>query len=59
MVQNDTANLATIQQLDPIYADFTQSVSELYGLRRAFDLPGVPIRIKLRRGDNPFAPRRR
>jgi GTP-binding protein len=29
------------------------------GLRRAFDLPGVPIRIKLRRGDNPFAPRRR
>jgi GTP-binding protein len=28
-------------------------------LRRAFDLPGVPIRIKLRRGDNPFAPRRR
>jgi GTPase len=29
------------------------------GLRQAFDLPGVPIRIKLRRGDNPFAPRRR
>ena len=28
------------------------------GLREAFDLPGVPIRIKLRRGDNPFAPRR-
>ena len=28
-------------------------------LRQAFDLPGVPIRIKLRRGDNPFAPRRR
>src|SRR5262245_13136518 len=27
-------------------------------LRQAFDLPGVPIRIKLRRGDNPFAPRR-
>src|SRR5215510_7522069 len=25
-------------------------------LRQAFDLPGVPIRIKLRRGDNPFAP---
>ena len=29
------------------------------GLRRAFDLPGVPIRIKLRRGENPFAPRHR
>jgi len=28
-------------------------------LRQAFDLPGVPIRIKLRRGDNPFAQRRR
>lgn len=37
VVQNETANLATIQQLDPIYADFTQSVSELNHLRRAFD----------------------
>ena len=27
-------------------------------LRQAFDLPGVPIRIKLRKGDNPFAPKR-
>ncbi|MGV6875091.1 efflux RND transporter periplasmic adaptor subunit [Pseudochelatococcus sp. B33] len=27
--------LATIQQLDPIYADFTQSVNELLNLRRA------------------------
>ncbi|MFC0218881.1 membrane fusion protein (multidrug efflux system) [Pseudochelatococcus lubricantis] len=27
--------LATIQQLDPIYADFTQSVNELLDLRRA------------------------
>ena len=26
VVQNDTTGLATIQQLDPIYADFTQSV---------------------------------
>lgn len=33
---NDT-NLATIRQLDPIYADFTQSVSDLHKLRRAFD----------------------
>jgi membrane fusion protein (multidrug efflux system) len=37
VVQNDAANLATIQQLDPIYADFTQSVGELNQLRRAFD----------------------
>ena len=37
VVQNDTAGLATIQQLDPIYADFQQSVSELNQLRRAFE----------------------
>jgi membrane fusion protein (multidrug efflux system) len=37
VVQNDPASLATIQQLDPIYADFTQSVSELNHLRRAFE----------------------
>jgi GTP-binding protein len=24
-------------------------------LRQAFDLPGVPIRFKLRKGENPFA----
>jgi membrane fusion protein, multidrug efflux system len=37
VVQHDTATLATIQQLDPIYADFTQSVSELMHLRRAYE----------------------
>lgn len=37
VVQNDTSNLATIQQLDTIYADFTQSVAELTRLRRAFE----------------------
>ena len=37
VVQNDTASLATVQQLDTIYADFTQSVSELNNLRRAFE----------------------
>jgi membrane fusion protein (multidrug efflux system) len=36
VVQNDT-NLATIQQLDPIYADFTQSVTELNHLRRSLE----------------------
>jgi membrane fusion protein (multidrug efflux system) len=36
VVQNDT-NLATIQQLDPIYADFTQSVTELNQLRRSLE----------------------
>lgn len=37
VVQHDAATLATIQQLDPVYADFTQSVSELRRLRRAFE----------------------
>lgn len=35
VVQNDTVNLATIQQIDPIYADFTQSVTELSNMRRS------------------------
>src|SRR3954471_23595676 len=37
VVQNDPQSLATIQQLDPIYADFTQSANELSQLRRALD----------------------
>ena len=37
VIQNDNTSLATIQQLDPIYADFTQSVSDMHKLRRAFD----------------------
>jgi len=28
-------------------------------LRKAFGLPGVPIRLNLRKGDNPYAPRKR
>lgn len=34
---NDTTNLATIRQLDPIYADFTQSAADLIRLRDALD----------------------
>jgi membrane fusion protein, multidrug efflux system len=37
VVENETKSLATIQQLDPIYADFTQSVSDMNKLRRAFE----------------------
>ena len=36
VIQNDATNLATIQQLDPVYADFTQSLTEMNKLRRAF-----------------------
>ena len=35
--QGEVTHLATIQQLDPIYADFTQSVAELNQLRRDFE----------------------
>ncbi|GEC16154.1 efflux RND transporter periplasmic adaptor subunit [Nitrobacter winogradskyi] len=37
VVQNDAASLATVQQLNTIYADFTQSVTELNNLRHAFE----------------------
>ena len=37
LVVKNEANLATIQQLGMVYADFTQSVSEMNKLRRAFD----------------------
>ena len=36
IAQSDATNMATIQRLDPIYADFTQSVAELNQLRRDF-----------------------
>jgi membrane fusion protein (multidrug efflux system) len=36
IAQADATNMATIQRLDPIYADFTQSVAELNQLRREF-----------------------
>jgi membrane fusion protein (multidrug efflux system) len=63
VVQNDATSLATIQQLDPIYADFTQSVGELNHLRRAFEAgdldriaPGAAkIRLVLDDG-TPYAP---
>jgi membrane fusion protein (multidrug efflux system) len=35
--QNETTPLATIQQLDPVYFDFTQSSTDLLRLRRALE----------------------
>jgi len=37
VVQNEASSLATIQQLDSVYADFTQSISEMNRLRRDFE----------------------
>src|ERR1700761_6709587 len=52
VVQNDITTLASIQQIDPVYADFTESVSDLTRLRRAFeagDLERIaPDAIKVR-----------
>lgn len=55
---NQTTALATVQQLDPIYVDLTQSSAELLGLRRAMEagkLKGsgskvVPVRLELEDG---------
>jgi membrane fusion protein (multidrug efflux system) len=54
---NQTAALTTIQRLDPIYVDVTQSASDLLKLRRALasgQLTGgpksVPVRLKLEDG---------
>ncbi len=35
--QNEATPMATIQQLDPIYFDFTQSSTDILRLRRSFD----------------------
>ena len=50
VVQNDSTSLATIQQLDPVYADFTQSVTEMQQLRRAFQTGELvaPDAVKVR-----------
>ncbi|MBD5781113.1 efflux RND transporter periplasmic adaptor subunit [Pelagicoccus sp. NFK12] len=52
---NQSAALATVQQLDPVYVDFTQSSNELIQLRRALssgDLQAVdlPVQILLENG---------
>jgi membrane fusion protein (multidrug efflux system) len=60
-VQNET-NLATVQQLDPIYADFTQSVTELNQLRRALEsgdldrIEADAVKVRLVLDDNTIYP---
>jgi membrane fusion protein, multidrug efflux system len=64
VVQNEAQSLATIQQLDPIYADFTQSVTELNQLRRAFETgeldrispDAMKVRLVLDDGDRYLLP---
>ncbi|MGY1530884.1 efflux RND transporter periplasmic adaptor subunit [Luteimonas sp. A649] len=53
---NQPAALATVQQLDPIYVDLTQSSTELLDLRRALaegslqSTEGMPVKIQLEGG---------
>ena len=60
--QNETTHLATIQGLDTVYADFTQSVAEMNQLRRAFEsgdlemLKPDAVRVKLILDDNEVYP---
>jgi GTP-binding protein len=48
-----------------LFGSRTNALPESYlrylanGLREAFDLPGVPIRIALREGKNPYARRKK
>jgi GTP-binding protein len=44
-------------QLDALPRSYTRYL--VNGLREAFDLPGVPIRISLRTGENPYDKGRR
>jgi membrane fusion protein (multidrug efflux system) len=41
LVANGNDNLATIQQLDPVYADFTQPAADLIRLRKALEKGGI------------------
>jgi GTP-binding protein len=43
-------------QLEALPASYERFL--VNGLRQAFDLPGVPIRISKKTGPNPFAPKR-
>lgn len=54
---NQAATLATVQQLDPIYVDLTQSSAELLTLREALaagtleSAPNLPVTILLENGE--------
>jgi membrane fusion protein, multidrug efflux system len=55
--QLEPTHVATIQRLDPIYADFTQSAAELNELRREFDtgelqqIDSTKVRLILNNGE--------
>lgn len=55
---NSSESLATIQQLDPVYADFTQSANELLRLRHAYKAGSLasqasaPVKMKLDDGSD-------
>jgi membrane fusion protein (multidrug efflux system) len=56
--QNQEAPLATVQQLDPIYVDVTQSSAELLGLQRQANAQGLaqemPVTLIVEGDNQPF-----
>jgi membrane fusion protein, multidrug efflux system len=58
----EATHLATVQQLDPIYADFTQAASELQQLRRDFETGALEqispdaTKVRLARDDGTVYP---
>ncbi|MCI0600190.1 MAG: efflux RND transporter periplasmic adaptor subunit [Beijerinckiaceae bacterium] len=60
--QGEATHLATVRQLDPIYADFIQSVSELRQLRREFESGDVEqisadaVKVRLELDDGTIYP---
>lgn len=58
VTQNDSSSLASILQLDSVYADFTQSVNEMTQLRREFErgdldrVEGAKVRLVLADGSH-------
>lgn len=40
--QGETTPLAVVQQLDPVYVDFNQPVSEVLRMRAAYQKGGLP-----------------
>jgi len=60
--QGEATHLATVQQLDPVYADFTQSVRELQQLRRDLESGALEqvapdaAKVRLMLDDDTFYP---
>ena len=55
-VELERVHKAVTEELDMLRNAFNQIIVEVNALREDFKLPGTPIRLMLRKGDNPYAP---